>query len=176
LSFFQVNTIQAEILYEKVKEFACVNKNETVFDLFCGTGTIGLYLASQSKNIIGIESVAQAVADAKINAEVNGIYNAAFVCGEAEKEIARLYSEGVYADVIVIDPPRKGCEISLLNTIIKMKPDRVVYVSCNPSTLARDLAILCKEGDYGIESVQPVDMFPYSSHVECVVLMSRVEG
>jgi 23S rRNA (uracil1939-C5)-methyltransferase len=167
--------VQAEVLYEKVKEFAGVSKGDTVFDLYCGTGTIGLYLASQAKNIVGIETVAQAVADAKVNAAANGIDNAMFLCGEADAEISRLFSGGSRADVVVVDPPRKGCEARLLSIINDMKPSKIIYVSCNQATLARDLALLCKAGQYKIAAVQPVDMFPWTGHVETVILLQNLK-
>lgn len=173
-SFYQVNSVQTEVLYGKALEYARLTGDETVIDAYCGIGTISLFLAQQARKVYGVEIVPEAIEDARLNAELNGITNAEFVVGRAEDVFPRWYEEGVTADVVVVDPPRKGCERSLLDTIIEMKPKRVVYVSCNPSTLARDLRVL-EDGGYRTVEVQPVDMFPHSGHVECVVLMSRVE-
>lgn len=174
LSFFQVNPIQTEVLYEKALEYAGLSGNETVFDLYCGIGTISLYLSQRAKRVIGVEVVPDAISDARRNAELNGITNVEFLVGEAEKVIPDMYSQGVKADVVVVDPPRKGCDEVLLSTLVEMQPQRIVYVSCNPSTLARDLKYLTEHG-FEVKEVQPVDMFPWTGHVECVVLMSRVE-
>lgn len=174
LSFFQVNPIQTEVLYEKALEYAGLSGNETVFDLYCGIGTISLFLSQKAKHIVGVEVVADAICDAKRNADINGVSNVEFLVGEAEKVIPELYEQGVKADVVVVDPPRKGCDQLLLNTLVEMQPQRIVYVSCNPSTLARDLKYLTEHG-FEAKEVQPVDMFPWTGHVECVVLMSRVE-
>ncbi len=175
-SFYQVNPAQTEKLYQKALEFAGLSGKETVLDLYCGIGTISLFLAKQAKKVIGIEIVPQAIEDAKQNAALNGIENAAFYAGAAEEVLPRLYQEGVRTtDVVVVDPPRKGCDAVTLQTIAEIAPDRLVYVSCNPATLARDVKILQGYG-YELERVQPVDMFPMSVHVETVVLMSRVEG
>lgn len=173
-SFFQVNPVQTEILYNSALKYADLNGTETVFDIYCGIGTISLFLSQQAKRVYGIESVPQAVKDAKENAKINEIDNVEFHAGKAEELLPKLYEEGIKADVVVVDPPRKGCEPEVLDTIIKMKPQRVVYVSCNPSTLARDLKILSENG-FEVSEVQPVDMFPHTMHVECVTLMSRVE-
>jgi 23S rRNA (uracil1939-C5)-methyltransferase len=174
LSFFQVNPIQAEVLYNKAVEFAMLSGEETVFDLYSGTGTIALFMAAGAKRVYGIEAVKEAVADADINKNINGISNAEFIAGEVEKTIGNLSCRGVKADVVVVDPPRKGCEATALDSIASMKPTRIVYVSCNPATLARDLAHLSEHG-YEPCEVQPVDMFPWTTHVECVTLMSKVE-
>lgn len=174
LSFYQVNPVQTVKLYNKAVEFAGLTGNETVFDLYCGIGTISLFLAEKAREVIGVEVVAEAVEAANKNAKINNISNARFYCGESEEVVPRLYDEGIKADVVVVDPPRKGCDEKLLETMIKMQPKRIVYVSCNPSTLARDLKYLAASG-YNIEEVQPVDLFPWTEHVECVVLMSRVE-
>ena len=174
LSFYQVNPMQMEKLYNKALEYAGLKGNETVFDLYCGIGTISLFLAHKSKKVIGVEIVQAAVEDARRNAEINGIENAEFFAGKAEEVVPKLYKEGYKADVVVVDPPRKGCDEVLLDTIAKMLPERIVYVSCNPSTLARDLKYLEAKGYQTIE-VQPLDMFPMTTHVECVTLMSRVE-
>ena len=176
LSFFQVNPVQAEVLYNNAVEFAALSGSETVFDLYCGTGTIALFMARKAKRVYGIEVVGEAVADARMNAEVNGVGNVEFVAGEVEKVVPELCgSGGVRADVVVVDPPRKGCEASVLDTIVRMGPERIVYVSCNPATLARDLSYLEERG-YETAEVQPVDMFPWTYHVECVVLMQNVKN
>jgi 23S rRNA (uracil1939-C5)-methyltransferase len=174
LSFFQVNPLQTEVLYNKVLEYAGLTGGETVFDLYCGTGTIALFLSEKAKKVYGVEVVEDAIVDARKNAEINGVTNVEFMVGEAEKVIPDLYSRGVRADVVVVDPPRKGCDEVLLKTLVDMQPERIVYVSCNPATLARDLGYLGERGFKALE-VQPVDMFPWTSHVECVTLMSRVE-
>lgn len=172
LSFFQVNPIQTEVLYEKALEYAGLSGNETVFDLYCGIGTISLFLSQKAKHVVGVEVVADAICDAKRNAEINGVSNVEFLVGEAEKVIPELYEQGVKADVVVVDPPRKGCDQLLLNTLVEMQPQRIVYVSCNPSTLARDLKYLTEHG-FEAKEVQPVDMFPWTGHVEAIVLMTR---
>lgn len=174
-SFFQVNPIQTEVLYRTALQYAGLTGKETVIDAYCGIGTISLFLAAHAKQVIGVEVVAPAIADAKQNAELNGIENARFIVGEAEQVIPWLHqSSGVEADVIVVDPPRAGCDQRLLETIAAMRPERIVYVSCNPSTLARDLAYLSQHG-FAVKEAQPVDMFPHTAHVETVVLMSRVK-
>lgn len=171
-SFFQVNPVQTEVLYNKALEFAGLTGNETVFDAYCGTGTISLFLADRAKKVYGVEIIPQAIENAKENARVNNITNAEFITGEAEKVIPELIEKGVRAEVVVVDPPRKGCDESLLHAIGDMTPDRIVYVSCDPGTLARDLAILTKMG-YEAKEVQPVDMFPETAHVETVCLISK---
>ncbi|MED3645079.1 23S rRNA (uracil(1939)-C(5))-methyltransferase RlmD [Caldifermentibacillus hisashii] len=173
-SFYQVNPVQTQVLYDKALAYAGLTGEEIVFDAYCGIGTISLFLAQQAKKVYGVEVVPDAINDAKKNADLNGITNVEFTVGEAEVVIPNWAEEGIHADVIVVDPPRKGCDAALLKTIIEMKPKRVVYVSCNPATLARDLGIL-EAGGYQTVEVQPVDMFPMTMHVECVVLMSRVE-
>jgi 23S rRNA (uracil1939-C5)-methyltransferase len=172
LSFFQVNPIQTEVLYRKALEYAGLTGNETVFDLYCGIGTISLFLSEKAKRVIGVEVVPDAIEDAKQNAALNNVTNTEFIVGEAEKVIPRLYEEGNRADVVVVDPPRKGCDEALLSTLVSMEPKRIVYVSCNPSTLARDLKYLCGHG-FEAQEVQPVDMFPWTGHVECVALIER---
>ncbi|PYG89382.1 23S rRNA (uracil1939-C5)-methyltransferase [Ruminiclostridium sufflavum DSM 19573] len=171
-SFFQVNPVQTEVLYSKALEYAGLTGNETVFDLYCGIGTISLFLSEKAKKVIGVEVVREAIDDAKKNAELNGIANVEFLAGEAEVVIPKLYDEGIRADVVVVDPPRKGCEEVLLKTLVAMKPARIVYVSCNPSTLARDLKFLCENG-FEVKEVQPVDMFPWTGHVEAIILMTK---
>jgi 23S rRNA (uracil1939-C5)-methyltransferase len=167
LSFYQVNPVQTKVLYDKALEYASLSGEESVIDAYCGIGTISLFLAQKAKKVFGVEVVPEAIEDAKRNAELNGITNAEFAAGEAEVVIPNWYKEGNSADVLVVDPPRKGCDEALLNTIIEMKPKKVVYVSCNPATLARDLRIL-EDGGYKTLEVQPVDMFPHTTHVECV--------
>jgi len=167
-SFYQVNHKQTKVMYDKVVEFAGLTKSDTVFDLYCGIGTISLYVAKYAKRVVGVECVEQSVLDARKNAELNGITNAEFYVGNAEEVAETLGS----ADVVIIDPPRKGCDEKLLKTIAKISPKRVVYVSCNPATLARDLKILTELG-YVVKTIQTIDMFPRSPHVECVVLIER---
>lgn len=166
-SFYQVNPEQTKVLYEKALEYADLSGEENVIDAYCGIGTISLFLAQKAKKVFGVEIVPEAIEDAKRNAALNGIKNADFAVGEAETVIPRWYKEGNSADVLVVDPPRKGCDEALLQTIMEMKPKKVVYVSCNPGTLARDLRIL-EDGGYQTVEVQPVDMFPMTMHVEAV--------
>lgn len=166
LSFFQVNPLQTEVLYNKALEYANLGENDTVFDIYCGIGTISLFLAQKAKKVYGIEIVEDAIKDAKRNAKINNMDNVEFYVGKAEEVVPKMYSEGKTANVVVVDPPRKGCDEKVLDTIVSMKPDRVVYVSCNPSTLARDLAYLDERG-YKCVEIQPVDMFPHTMHVEC---------
>ena len=172
VSFLQVNTKQTEVLYQKVLEYADIGKDDIVFDIYSGIGTISLFLAQKAKKVYGIEVVKPAVDDANHNAELNGITNVEFHSGRAEKVVPRLYESGIRADVVVVDPPRKGCEEIVLDTIAQMKPKRIVYVSCKPSTLARDLAYLKRKG-YITKKVQPVDLFPHSTHIETVVLLVK---
>ncbi|WP_198433938.1 23S rRNA (uracil(1939)-C(5))-methyltransferase RlmD [Virgibacillus salexigens] len=171
-SFYQVNPPQTKVLYDKALEYANIGANDIVVDAYCGIGTISLFLAQQAKKVYGIEVVPEAISDAKKNAKLNGITNAEFVVGEAEKVMPWWKAQGLRPDVIVVDPPRKGCEVDFLNAMIEMEPKRIVYVSCNPSTLARDLKIL-DEGGYETKEVQPVDMFSQTNHVECVAWLER---
>ncbi len=173
LSFFQVNPMQTKVLYEKALEYASLTGEENVYDIYCGIGTISLCLAQKAKKVYGVEVVEAAIEDANKNARINNVDNVEFFTGEAEVMVPRLYKQGIKADVVVVDPPRKGCNEKVLDTIVKINPERVVYVSCNPATLARDLKYLDEKG-YRTVEVQPVDMFPHTSHVETVVLMSRV--
>ena len=173
LSFFQVNPLQTEVLYNKALEYANLGENDTVFDIYCGIGTISLFLAQKAKKVYGIEIVEDAIKDAKRNAKINNMDNVEFYVGKAEEVVPKMYKEGKRANVVVVDPPRKGCDEKVLDTIVSMEPDRVVYVSCNPSTLARDLAYLNERG-YKCHEIQPVDMFPHSVHVENVAWLSRV--
>jgi 23S rRNA (uracil1939-C5)-methyltransferase len=171
-SFFQVNTAQAQLLYEQALRYADLTGTEIVIDAYCGTGTISLFLARQAKQVYGIEIVESAIADAKVNAAANGIVNAEFIAGDATEVLPKLYKQGVKPDVIVVDPPRAGCTVAVLETFAAMQPQRIVYVSCNASSLARDLALLNELG-YATREIQPVDMFPQTFHVECVALIER---
>lgn len=174
LSFYQVNPLQTQVLYQTALDFAELEGNETVLDLYCGIGTISLFFAQKAKHVFGVEIVPEAIADAKRNATLNSMNNADFAVGAAEDVIPRLYEEkGITADVVVVDPPRKGCDSVLLDTIAAISPKKVIYVSCDSATLARDLAYLCPKG-YTIEKVQVVDMFPHTVHVETVVLLSKL--
>jgi len=176
LAFFQVNPAQTEVLYQTALDYAGLTSQETALDLYCGTGSISLLLARAARRVIGIEVVPQAIEDARVNAERNGLTGkASFLCGKAEDLLPKLVAEGLCADVAVVDPPRKGCDLALLESIRTIRPSRLVYVSCNPATLARDLAVLAQNGLYQIQAVQPVDLFPWTGHVETVVLMSRGE-
>jgi 23S rRNA (uracil1939-C5)-methyltransferase len=171
LSFYQVNPVQTKKLYEIALEYADLHGNEVVWDLYCGIGTISLFLAGKAKQVYGVEIIPEAIEDAKRNAEINFIQNAEFFVGAAEDILPEKYKEeNIYADVIVVDPPRKGCDESLLDTIVQMAPKKVVYVSCDPATLARDLKYLCGRG-YEMKRVQAVDQFGHSVHVETVALL-----
>ena len=174
LSFFQVNPTQTEVLYGKALEYANLTGNEEVFDAYCGTGTITLFLSQKAKKVYGVEIIPQAIDNAWINAKENKVENVEFFVGESEVVIPDLINKGVKADVVVVDPPRKGCDKKLLDAITNIDAKKIVYVSCDPSTLGRDLKVL-EENGYKTLEVQPVDMFPNTAHVECVVLMSRVE-
>jgi len=179
LSFFQVNPVQTEKLYSLALEYADLKGNETVWDLYCGIGTISLFLAQKAKKVYGVEIVPQAIDDARNNAKINGIENAEFFVGKAEEVLPEYYAQyekehgkKAYADVIVVDPPRKGCDETLLDTMVEMRPERIVYVSCDSATLARDLKYLCERG-YEIQKVKPVDQFPHTVHVETVCLLQQ---
>jgi len=173
LSFFQVNPIQTEVLYNKALEYADLKGNEVVFDAYCGAGTISLFLSQKAKMVYGVEIVPQAIENAIENAKENKVNNAEFIVGQSEKVIPELIDKGIKADVVVVDPPRKGCEKELLEAMAAMSPERIVYVSCDPGTLARDLGIL-EELGYRTVEVQPVDMFPQTAHVECVALVNKI--
>lgn len=174
LSFYQVNHAQAEKLYDRGREYAGLTGSEILFDIYCGTGTIGLSMASFAKKVYGIEIISDAVENARRNAAMNGIENAEFICSDATEGAKQLELRGILPDVVIIDPPRKGCSTDLIELIKKMTPKRVVYISCDPATLARDLARFASDS-WQIHKITAVDMFPRTSHVECVVLMSRVE-
>ncbi|PSL25520.1 23S rRNA m(5)U-1939 methyltransferase [Planomicrobium soli] len=173
-SFYQVNPEQTDVLYGQALEYAKLTGDETVIDAYCGIGTISLFLAQKAKFVMGVEIVPQAIEDAKRNAALNGFENTLFEAGPAEQVIPRWYKEGKTADVLMVDPPRKGCDEQLLQTILKQRPKRVVYVSCNPATLARDLRIL-EDGGYRTQEVQPVDMFPQSTHCEAVAWLELAD-
>lgn len=173
LSFYQVNPMQTQKLYAKALEYADLHGQETVWDLYCGIGTISLFLAQKAKFVRGVEIVPAAIENAKENAKLNGLENTEFFVGKAEEVLPREYKKnGVYADVIVVDPPRKGCDETLLETMVEMNPERIVYVSCDSATLARDLKYLCERG-YELRKVCPVDQFGMTIHVETVVLLSQ---
>jgi 23S rRNA (uracil1939-C5)-methyltransferase len=175
MSFYQINPGQTKKLYDKVLEYALLNGNETVVDLYCGTGTISLYMAKKAGKVIGIEIIPEAIEDAKVNAALNNIKNAEFYVGKAEEVLPELYDGGLkQADVVVVDPPRKGCDETALKTIVDINPAKLIYVSCNPATLARDIKYL-KEKGYVLEKTAPLDMFPNTTHVESIALLSRRE-
>ena len=178
-SFFQVNPVQTEKLYGLALEYADLKGEETVWDLYCGIGTISLFLAQKAKKVYGVEIIPQAIDDARNNAKINGIGNAEFFVGKAEEILPEYYEryecehgKKAYADVIVVDPPRKGCDEALLQTMVQMQPERIVYVSCDSATLARDLKYLCENG-YEMKKVRTVDQFPMTTHVESVVLLQK---
>lgn len=171
-TFTQVNPAQTETLYRLVADYAALTGSETVFDLYCGAGSISLGLAEQAPQVIGVESYPPAVEDAERNAGLNRAGNCRFIRGVAERVLPELAAQGVKADAVILDPPRAGCDRGVLFTLLALKPGRIVYVSCDPATLARDLCLL-GEGGYQAEEVQPVDMFPQTGHVECVVLITR---
>ena len=174
-SFYQVNPVQTEVLYEKALDYAGLTGSEIVIDAYCGIGTISLFLAKRgARHVYGVEIVEEAIADARQNAALNDLHNVSFAVGKAEEVIPAWRAEGIVPDVIVVDPPRKGCDASLLETMLAMRPARIVYVSCDPATLARDLHRLV-DGGYRVVEVQPVDMFPHTVHVECVVGICRVD-
>lgn len=173
LSFFQVNPVQTEVLYNKALEYADLNGDEVVFDAYCGTGTISLFLSQKAKMVYGVEIIPQAIDNAKVNAEINNVKNAQFYVGKSEEIIPQLIKDGIIPDVIVVDPPRKGCDSKLLDALGKAKPRRIVYVSCDPSTLARDLKYLESHG-YKTQEIHPVDMFPMTKHIENVAFLTKL--
>lgn len=172
LSFYQVNHDGAQLLYEKATQYASLTGEEDILDLYCGTGTIGLSMANKVKSLIGVEIIPEAIEDAKINAQINNITNARFICGDASLAAEKLQEEGIKPQVIILDPPRKGCAEELLKTVSEISPERIVYVSCDPATLARDAQRLENLGYKAIE-VTPVDMFPRTAHVESVCLFKK---
>lgn len=171
-SFYQINPVQTEILYATAKAYANLTGKERVIDAYCGTGTIGLCMAGDAKEVLGVELNKDAIADAMVNARLNGITNATFVCGDAGKFMVDMANCGESVDVVITDPPRAGCSREFLQSLLRLAPKRVVYVSCNPETLSRDLYTLTK-GGYKVGKIQPVDLFPYTSHVETVVSLTR---
>lgn len=171
-SFFQVNTAQAEVLYRKVLEFANLDGSEIVLDAYCGTGTISIFLARHARKVFGIEIVSSAILDARKNARANRIRNAEFFVGDASAIVSKFLHDEIYPDVVIVDPPRAGCESKVLETLAKMNPRKIIYVSCNPATLARDLGILQSLG-FVAKKIQPIDMFPMTAHVESVTLLER---
>ena len=171
-SFYQINPEQTQILYGKVAELASLTGEERVIDAYCGTGTIGLSLASKAKEVVGVEKNPDAVRDAEENASLNGVTNARFVCADAGDFMRDMAERGEHADVVITDPPRAGCSKRFLESLVSLLPARIVYVSCNPETLARDLGYLTKNG-YNVDKIQGVDMFPFTEHVETVVCLSR---
>ncbi len=173
-SFFQVNPLQTEVLYQKALDLAEIDENTKVLDIYCGIGTISLCAAKQAKQVVGVEIVDKAIEDAKENADRNGIQNAEFYCGAAEDVVPRLIEKKFRPDVVIIDPPRKGSDEKTLSAILEAKPKRIVYVSCNPATLARDARFLA-DGGYELKTATPVDMFPNTEHVECCLLLCREE-
>lgn len=170
-SFYQINNFQTEVLYNTAISLADLSKKDTVLDMYCGVGTIGLVLSKYCKEVIGVEIVQQAVIDARENARINNIENATFICGDAEKVSKQLLEEGKQFDCIVIDPPRKGCSKQTIETLIALNSEKIIYISCDPSTLARDLFLL--KSNYNVEVIQPVDMFPQTYHVECIACIQR---
>ena len=175
LSFYQVNPVQAEKLYELGVQAARISENDIVFDLYCGIGTISLFMAKYAKKVYGIEIVEEAVNDAKENSKMNGISNVEFIAGDVENILDELINDKkIIPDIVMVDPPRKGLDNKSIENIMSIKPKKLVYISCNPATLVRDLSKL--EGLYGVHEVIPVDMFPFTSHVECVALMGRKDS
>ena len=170
-SFYQVNAIQTETLYQTAVDYADLTGNETVIDAYCGIGTMTLALAQKAKHVYGMEIVEPAIDNAKENVKLNDVDNVSFEVGPAEKIIVEWAEKGKQVDVVVVDPPRKGLAPEFIDAVLTMKPEKMVYVSCNPSTLARDLRLL-NEGGYAVQKVQPVDMFPQTTHIECVVLIT----
>lgn len=169
LSFYQVNPIQTEVLYTTAISLAGLTGNETIFDLYCGIGTIGIFASEKAKKVYGIEVVEQAIEDARENASINNIKNTDFIVGEVEEILPEL-AKTHQADVVFVDPPRKGCDIKTLETILQIEPKKIIYISCNPATLARDVAML--EMKYSLEQVRPLDMFPFTSHVETISVLN----
>ena len=172
LSFYQVNRNGAELLYKKAAEYVAPTPDQTILDLYCGTGTIGLSMANTVKELVGVEIIPEAIEDAKVNAKLNNIENARFICGDASVAAEELKNEGIKPDTVILDPPRKGCAEELLKTVAEINPDKIVYVSCDPATLARDCSRLLTLG-YEVKEVTPVDMFPRTHHVESVALLNK---
>lgn len=173
-SFYQINPIQTECLYNIAMDFASLSGKETVLDAYCGIGTIGLVASDRAKQVIGVELNPDAVRDAKINAKINGAKNIRFFCADAGRFMVEAAKENERVEVVFMDPPRAGSDINFLKSVVTLAPDRIVYISCNIETQARDLAYLCKNG-YKVKKIQPVDMFPHTKHIECVCLLTRKE-
>ncbi|MCD8827455.1 23S rRNA (uracil(1939)-C(5))-methyltransferase RlmD [Staphylococcus gallinarum] len=171
-SFYQINSTQTEKLYQRAIEYADLQGEETVLDTYCGIGTIGLYMAPKAKHVYGVEVVPEAIEDAKKNATINQFENTTFVCGKAEEVILKWKAQGIKPDVVMVDPPRKGCDESFLDTLLELNPRRIVYISCNPSTQQRDAQHLATQ--YELTQITPVDMFPHTTHVETVAQFDRI--
>lgn len=171
-SFFQTNRLQALVLYDKAKEYLNLKSDDIIFDLYSGIGSISIYIAKEVKRVIGVEIAEESIKDARRNAKLNKINNVEFITGKAEESLPFLIDRGINGNKIIVDPPRKGCDKKLLDAIININPEKIVYVSCNPTTLARDLKILV-EGGYVVKEVQPVDMFPHTAHIESVTLLEK---
>ena len=174
-AFYQINPTQTEALYSKALEYAKLTGNETVIDAYCGTGTIGILASKSAKKVIGVELNADAVRDAKVNAELNSVQNIEFYEADAGKFMVELASLKQKIDTVIMDPPRAGASLDFLKSLVTLKPKNVVYISCNPETQARDLSFLTRKG-YRVKKIQPVDMFPHTQHVECVVQLCRTTG
>ena len=172
-SFYQVNPVQTEKLYTEAIRMAGLTSADTVLDAYCGIGTIGMAASGYCKEVCGVELNPEAVRDARTNAKVNGVKNIRFIAGDAGEFMEQQAAGGTRSDVVFMDPPRAGSDERFLRSLMRMGPDRVVYISCNPETLARDLRILTK-GKYTVQKIQPVDMFPFCDHVECVSLLQRI--
>lgn len=171
-SFYQINSVQTEKLYQRAIDYAELQGEETVLDTYCGIGTIGLYMAPQAKHVYGVEVVPEAIADAQQNATINQFENTTFVCGKAEEVILKWKAEGIKPDVVMVDPPRKGCDETFLETLLTLNPKKIVYISCNPSTQQRDAQVLAQQ--YKLTQITPVDMFPHTTHVETVAQFERL--
>ena len=171
-AFYQINPVQTEVLYNKAMEFADIKKNEIVIDAYCGTGTIGIIASKNAGHVYGVELNRDAIKDAKRNAKLNNIDNIDFVCADAGEYMVGIAEQGLKADVVIMDPPRAGSDVKFLKSVVRLSPSRIVYISCNPETLARDLIFLSKN-KYKVRKIQPVDMFPHTEHVETVVLLTR---
>ncbi len=171
-AFYQINPVQTQVLYEKAVEFAELSGTDTVIDAYCGTGTIGIIMAENAGSVIGVELNPDAVKDAKVNAKKNGTDNIKFYCADAGDFMVELAEFGRKADVVITDPPRAGCSKEFLESVVTLSPKKIVYISCNPVTLARDLSFLTRKG-YKVRKIQPVDMFPFTEHIECVCQLIR---
>ena len=171
-AFYQINPVQTEILYGKAMEFAAIRDDEIVIDAYCGTGTIGIIASKNAGRVIGVELNRDAIKDAKRNARLNSVGNIDFVCADAGEYMIGIAEQGLKADVVIMDPPRAGSDVKFLKSVVRLSPSRIVYISCNPETLARDLLFLSKN-NYKVRKIQPVDMFPHTEHIETVVLLTR---